>query len=448
MLKEKIAAFWNNPDARTRKMNRNVVYSMLVKGAGILLSLVLVPLTLHYLDSYEYGVWVTLLSIVMWINYFDIGLGNGLRNKLSEAIACGDERLGKEYVSTTIFLLSAISLFILAAFLIASHFIDWNRLLNVSYEVKNLRLVVNIAAGCMFVNFTLRTVGVIHQSYQNTWVNDFLIFLGSLLSFIWIFILTCTSEGSLVKVALAYSVSPLLVYVLAVPYTFRHLYRSIAPSVKSICRRHMSVLGGLGVKFFLLQIACLVIFSTSNVLVSRWFSPAEVTVYSIAYRYYNVLILVFSIIIAPMWSAVTDAYTRRDHQWISTNVKKLCKVWLLFSIFSVLMTFGQSVVMHLWIGRDFSVPADLCVSLAIYNVIYMLSLLISAYCNGTGHLRLALLSMTAAAVLFVPCAQFLSDRTGVPGVALAMGIVLILPTACMFYQYFKDIRELRSAPRG
>ena len=436
-------SFWNNPDPRTRRLNRNVVYSTLVKCAGILLSLLLVPLTLNYLDSYEYGVWVTLLSVVMWINYFDIGLGNGLRNKLSEAIAKNDLSLGKEYVSTTLFLLSLISAGILVVFLIASVFIDWNSILNVSESVRDLRKTVNITAGCMFVSFTLRTVGVIHQSYQNSWVNDFFTFLGSLLSFVWIFVLTRVSKGSLVNVALAYSVSPLLVYLLALPYTFGHLYKSIKPSIKSVCRRHISCLGGLGLKFFLLQIACLVIFSTSNVLVSRWFSPSEVTVYSIAYRYYNVLILVFGIIISPMWSAVTDAYARRDEEWISGAMKRLTGVWLLFCVFALLMTGGSGIVLRLWIGNGFRAPMSLCVSLAIYNMIYMISMLISAYCNGTGHLRYAVWPIIAAALMFVPCARLLSEVMGVSGIALSMGVVMIPPTICMYYQYFYDIKQLR-----
>ncbi len=32
------------------------------------MSLILVPLTLGYLDAYEYGVWITLNSVLTWIN--------------------------------------------------------------------------------------------------------------------------------------------------------------------------------------------------------------------------------------------------------------------------------------------------------------------------------------------------------------------------------------------
>lgn len=52
-IKAKIYHFWNNPDGRTQKVNRNISYSLIIKGFGILISLLLVPLTLGYLNPYE-----------------------------------------------------------------------------------------------------------------------------------------------------------------------------------------------------------------------------------------------------------------------------------------------------------------------------------------------------------------------------------------------------------
>ena len=116
-------------------MNRNTVYSMFIRVAGILVSLLLVPFTLDYLNPYEYGIWITLNSILTWINYFDIGLGNGLRNKLGEAIAGRDMKLGRVYVSTTFALLTVIVGILCIGILIANNFIDWNSVLNTNPRI-------------------------------------------------------------------------------------------------------------------------------------------------------------------------------------------------------------------------------------------------------------------------------------------------------------------------
>lgn len=77
-------------DERSRKASKNIIALVGIKGLDTLIYFVLVPLTLGYLNAYEYGIWLTLSSILSWINSFDIGLGNGLRNKLAESLAVKD----------------------------------------------------------------------------------------------------------------------------------------------------------------------------------------------------------------------------------------------------------------------------------------------------------------------------------------------------------------------
>jgi len=93
---------------RSVKAKKNILASFVIKGLGIAISLVLVPLTINYINPSRYGIWLTLSSIVGWFSFFDIGFGNGLRNKLAEAKAKGEEELAKIYVSTTYAILSII----------------------------------------------------------------------------------------------------------------------------------------------------------------------------------------------------------------------------------------------------------------------------------------------------------------------------------------------------
>src|SRR5512135_2482246 len=104
----KIKTLFFGGHARTTKANKNVFYSFFIKGVSIASQLALVPLTLHYLEKERYGIWLTLASLMGWFGFFDIGIGNGLRNKLSEALANNDTRQAKIYVSTSYGLVSAI----------------------------------------------------------------------------------------------------------------------------------------------------------------------------------------------------------------------------------------------------------------------------------------------------------------------------------------------------
>ena len=421
-------------------MNRNSAYSIVIRFAGILISLLLIPYTLDYLNPYEYGIWITLNSILTWINYFDIGLGNGLRNKLGQAIASKNLKLGKIYVSTTFALLFFIVLILCCGIIIINNYIDWNDILNTETKIDGLNKLVNIVLICMCLSFILRTIGTIYLAYQRTWISSLLTFLGSLLSLFWIIYLKYNVEPSLMNVAIAYSFSPLIVYLLAYPITFYIQYKEIRPSLLHIRTQYIKELGGLGFKFFFLQIACLLIFATSNFLISNIFSPKEVTPYSIATRYFNVIAMVFMIIINPLWSAITDAYAKQDIKWINSNIMKMIRLWVLSSIFLLFMVIISPIVYKIWIGSSVIIPLSLSFSIAIYNIIYLWTNIFSAYCNGVGHLKGALWSMSVAAIAFIPLCYVLSDFVGIDGVAYSMAIVLLIPALVLFFNYRKDIK--------
>jgi O-antigen/teichoic acid export membrane protein len=86
-LKDNLLGILNNGNVRSVKAKKNIIASFGIKGISIIIGFIFVPLLIDYLGTFEYGIWITLGSIVGWINYFDIGLGNGLRNKFTEALA-------------------------------------------------------------------------------------------------------------------------------------------------------------------------------------------------------------------------------------------------------------------------------------------------------------------------------------------------------------------------
>ena len=157
-------------NTRTIKVKQNILVSFLVKCCSIIISLLLVPLTLNYLNSYEYGIWLTLSSILIWVNYFDMGLANGLRNKLAEALAIGDIQKGRIYGSTTFFLLFAIISIVLLGFFLLQGFINWNQILNVDSQI-NLNSVIIVVFTFFCLTFVFKFIGNILNHLKNTHLN-------------------------------------------------------------------------------------------------------------------------------------------------------------------------------------------------------------------------------------------------------------------------------------
>lgn len=56
---------------------------------------------------------------------------------------------------------------------------------------------------------------------------------------------------------------------------------------------------GLGLKFFIIQIATVVLYETSNLIIAQLFGPAQVTPYNVAGKYFGIIPMVMGIIMTP-----------------------------------------------------------------------------------------------------------------------------------------------------
>ena len=140
---------------RTVRARKNILGSFALKGISILTSLLLVPLTIDYLNPTKYGIWLTLSSVIGWFIFFDIGLGNGLRNKFAAAKAEGKHQLAKVFVSTTYAIISIIAVAMLVVFFIVNRFLDWGIILNTSNDIHEIEQLV-------FIVFTVFCLSLIH----------------------------------------------------------------------------------------------------------------------------------------------------------------------------------------------------------------------------------------------------------------------------------------------
>lgn len=437
----KIAEFFKG-DQRSVKAKKNILGSVVLKGCSILISFVLVPLTLGYLNPFEYGVWLTLSSVLMWINYFDVGLGNGLRNKLTEALALDDKFLARVYVSTTFFLLTFIIVIIYILFFLAQFWLDWSAILNVSSDaIPNLNSLVSFVFLFFCLSFILKFIGNIYLATQLPVVNDLLVTGGSILSLIIIFVLTKTTNGDLAKVAITYSVAPVVVYIIAYPITFYIKYPFLRPSFSFIKLKYIKDLAGLGVQFFIIQIACLVIFSTSNILISNLFGPEQVTPYNIAYKYFLVITMVFGIIMAPIWSAITDAYVKNEHNWIRDAIRKMQYIWSALVVLTVIMVIGSKLIYEIWVGKEVQISYTLSILMGLYVTISNWNNIYAYFVNGVGKITLQLYTSIITSILYIPLAIFLGKIWGINGIIGAMCIVLLLSGILLPIQYNKIISK-------
>lgn len=413
-------------DQRTIKLRKNIVASIAIKGINTLVYLLLVPLTLGYLNPYEYGVWLTMSSILMWINSFDIGLGNGLRNKLAIAIANGDNNLAKAYVSTTFVMLCIIVTVLLSIYFLCFRWIDWYVVLNTtSLQISQLDDIVAISLLILGLNFIFKFIGNVYLALQLPAINNGMVTGGHLLSLILIYVATKLFPGSLLLVAVIYTASPLIIYLFAYQITFFKRYRFMSPSLRYFRTKYLRELLGFSIQFFILQLSGILLFSMTNLIISRMFGADKVTVYNIAYRYFSIVLMIIGIILTPIWSATTDAYTRGDLEWIKRTMRQIKVCYIVAIVLLVFMLAASKIVYPVWIGNDVAIPFAVSILMAVYIGILVISLAYSNFLNGLGKLTIQTVNTIAVAILFCPVCFMLGRSLGIIGILLTMCLLNI-----------------------
>src|SRR5690606_28872002 len=102
-------------------------------------------------------------------------------------------------------------------------------------------------------------------------------------------------------------------------------YRKIRPTLKFVQMHHLKDLKALGIKFFFIQIGLLFLYNTDNLIISHVLSPAAVTSFHIAFKYFSVITMICAIVMAPLWPAFTEANAKGDLIWIKHSVGRLLK---------------------------------------------------------------------------------------------------------------------------
>ncbi len=216
MIDRLVSRFVNKSDARGQKALKNIIYSAGLKAVNAAISFLIIPLYLAYLTEVSFGIWLTVSAVLNWFNFFDLGMGNGLRNRFAEAKAAGDNILARTYVSTTYALLIGISAALLVLFLIANIFFDWSVIFAAPQHLKadvNKMVVVLVILFCP--QFFLQLIKMVVTADQRPAIANVMNTAVNILHLVALFFLSQLGAPSLFKLAIAIGGINLIVPLLA-----------------------------------------------------------------------------------------------------------------------------------------------------------------------------------------------------------------------------------------
>lgn len=412
----------------------NMTISGICKPVSMIISYIYVPIALNYLGIEKYGIWSTILTVLSWISYFDIGIGNGLRNRLTESINKQDHE-SQKLISSAYAFISIIIIIVIIVFTGIAFFLDWEKIFGICQINENLSWIVILSSLFVAVNFILSICKNVLYALQKAAYVSIMELMIQLINLGGILIASQFTKGNLFIMTFLYGSSMIIVNAVTNVIVYSR-NKKLCPKFRYIDIHSGRQITNLGLQFFIIQISALILFTTDNLIISHLYGAANVTPYATANKLFNVIIGIYSALLAPIWSAVTQAKVKQQYIEIRKLLKKLQLLMIPFLVCTVVLMVIFRPVMALWLGQKLYYSTPLIFFAGMYC---LLSNWCNTYANVANGLELMKTSMTTAAIqaiINIPLSLILAEgfemkSAGVlAGTVLSMGIAaVILPIA-------------------
>ena len=427
---------------RTRNYLHQIKGAIVYKVVGMLASFLAIPLMIRYLGQEQFGVWSTLLTVMSWIVFFDLGVGNGLRNKVAEALAKNAKVEAANYIASGYSLIGLIALVLWTLVTGLSFFVPWQAVFNTqAIPETTLRLAVQVSIFFVVLNFWTGLISAILGAVQKTAMTALGQLVSNVFALLFVFVLTKTTEATITCLALAYGVS-LVIANIGLSWWFYHGNPELRPKLH-LDKQHVNPLLSVGMQFFTIQIAVLIIFTTDKILIAQLLGPEYVTQYDVVFKLFGLITFAHALISAPLWSAYTDAYHRSDMTWIKRMLHKQMMIFGGVIVAAFIVSLLAKPIISLWIGHEMTVSQPLVISICLFSLVSTWNNIFAMFVNGVGEIKLQLYTAVIAMVINTPLAILFVKwfGLGLSGVVMATVSSLLLAAVALPIQVNQIIRK-------
>ena len=386
---------------RKKIIFKNVSLGVFYKILNMAIVFTTIPLLLNYLEKEQYGIWVTIFSLVNIVFFVDAGIGNGLKTKLSEALSLKNFKLAKSYISTAYISIFLISVLVLCIGVAGIFLINLQELFNTTIAENELKTVLLVTLFLVTTSFVLNLYKSFYYANQQALKVEFAMLIYQVTVLISTTILLHYFPRKLLFVALFYGSLNILVG-LAFTFLFFKKNKKIQPSIAAFSKEKVKDLMSLSLAFFGIQLCMIVIFATDNLIITKLLGPSDVTNYDVVYKLFQVAITISVIAQDPFWALYTDAYQKQDFTWIKKTIIRLNKLFVLFVFIIVGLFFAAKPLIKIWIQRDLLISTSLILFMAIFVIIRVYGIIYMTFLNSIGKVKLQLWLYIFGAIINIP----------------------------------------------
>lgn len=416
--------------------------SFIYKGINVLLSFLLVRYTIQYAGEEIYGLWVTILAFLTWFSVIESGVSNSFRNQITSYFSERNYEAIKKHIAMAYKSLSIIYVSMAATFVLIIFTTPFHTLFQ-SDQIVNTQFALSISViiyFLYFIFFYLNNVLLATHQAEKTYL--FLIIQNATILLCLLLLNQSSIEANLNLICLIYTLCPLLSWLLLNLFSFNKFLKKIRPTLFHF-QASKNPFKELNPSFFVLQLFTLLIYSTDNIIILNYMGGIEVAKYNVTFKYFNIITVLFNLVLVPYWAIFSEAYYKKDIQSITYSIRRLLKNWGAVLVVAIILVVISPFAYSLWIGKSMNIPIVLSTLMAISALLTAWYNIFGFYLKSSNQLALQTKLLTIAGVVNIPLSIFLIPYFQSTGVILAT-IVSILPLAIALpWQYKQSLKRLK-----
>jgi O-antigen/teichoic acid export membrane protein len=345
----------STPAGRSEERLRRVVLStgtsVLARVITAFTALISVPLTIHYLGTERYGLWMTVSSVITLLGFADLGMGSGLVNAVAEANGHNDRQVAQQAVSSTFFFLSAIAVLVLTTFFMLYSFISWPRIFNVTSDLaaRESGPAMAVFILCFALSLPLGVAQRVQMGYQEGFLSSLWQCAGSVLGLLALLVAVRVNAG-LPWLVLALAGAPVLAAGLNWLVEFGKRRMWLMPAIHRFLWSAGKAILSNGLLFFVLSVLYLVGIASDNLIIAQVLGAEAVASYAVTQKLFTALQF-FSFVSYALWPAFGEALARSDYVWAQRTYNRSLWLGMGMGVATImpLLLFGQRIITW-WAG--------------------------------------------------------------------------------------------------
>ncbi len=424
------------------KVYSQLIYSLIFKLISMIMVFLTTSLTYKYLGSNEYGIWVTIYSIISWVYFLDFGFSNVIKTKLPTLFQENNDN--KSILVSTIYIgIGLVSIIILLLFSILSLFLSVGDFLNINIANFNPILFLNLSFSVLILiigNYKALFSGVVKTHIVEFSMMTIQVFVFYLIYLLYKYDLF--REYS--KISIVSSVFGIVNVVFGVVFSIYFFIKNknIKVSFKYFNFDILRINTKLGLKYFIIQACMIIIYSTDYVFITKYFGPKEVTNYDIILKIFQTPMLLIIAGLSPFWSVFSETFVEKKYTWIKKTLIIYNISFLAFILGIIILTLIIDNIIYLWVNVKLEISKTLLFSISIYITMRAFTAMYNYFLNGINKINVTLYLTILGAIINIPiCLLLIKNDMGVSGIVIGTCISILPTTIVLPIQTFSIINK-------